>query len=143
MTVRSISRPPKFWSSESDGLHMAGRRRRRPEFSLLTRVSNFHVANENDWYELSVEVPGVKSKNLVVTIDGNLLRLTGSRKILSANGRVRRNFKFIKSFPLDDEVDTERLGVHLAHGVLVVSGPKKSSSTDLNPKRRRINLAGE
>mmetsp|Transcript_33552 Transcript_33552/g.77363 ORF Transcript_33552/g.77363 Transcript_33552/m.77363 type:complete len:166 (-) Transcript_33552:39-536(-) len=111
---------------------LASRRRRRPEFNILSRVSNFHMTNEKNWFELTVEVPGIKSKNLSITVDRGVLRLSGSRRIISANGRVRRNFKFIKSFSLDDDVDTNRLNVHLSHGVLVVSGPKiqPSHSTD-------------
>lgn len=108
--------------------HSRKRGRRHPEFNILSRVSNSHVSNNKDWFELSVEVPGIKSKNLTLTVDKGLLRLSGTRKIVSANGRVRRNFKFIKSFSLDDNVDIENLAVRRSRGLLIVSGPKRTKT---------------
>ena len=91
--------------------------------------------DDGDNCQLTMEVPGMKSKNLALSVerDGRV-RLTGTRTVVSRDGRVKRHMRFIKHLPLDNGVvDTERLGVRLSRGVLIVSGPKRSSQ-----RRRRV-----
>mmetsp|Transcript_17947 Transcript_17947/g.25314 ORF Transcript_17947/g.25314 Transcript_17947/m.25314 type:complete len:374 (-) Transcript_17947:61-1182(-) len=83
-------------------------------------------ANENDMFEISVDVPGVKSADLKVEVieDGKILRVAGHRK-----GRI----PFVRLFSIDnvhETIDTLNLQGNLSDGVLVLRAPKKTKTVN-------------
>jgi HSP20 family protein len=80
--------------------------------------------NDNEFI-LTVDVPGVKSKDVDIQIENNVLRLVAERKT-TANKVV---CKYVQHFMVDQrEVKTEAIRASLADGVLTVSIPKKEES---------------
>jgi len=77
-------------------------------------------------FQISLDVPGVKSSDLSVTTDNKSIHISGSRRVKGTGGEIVKKSKFAKSFPVDAEtVDLSQLKANLSDGVLVVSAPKK------------------
>lgn len=76
----------------------------------------------NGEIELTMDVPGVASKDLTVELldDGTMLRVSGSRR--HSHGPVT---EFDRLFRMNKDVDTDSVVVRLSHGVLRISASKK------------------
>eukprot|EP00540_Astrosyne_radiata_P004511 CAMPEP_0116861932 /NCGR_PEP_ID=MMETSP0418-20121206/23343_1 /TAXON_ID=1158023 /ORGANISM="Astrosyne radiata, Strain 13vi08-1A" /LENGTH=265 /DNA_ID=CAMNT_0004496701 /DNA_START=34 /DNA_END=832 /DNA_ORIENTATION=+ len=86
--------------------------------SLLSPSPSFRISNDKDEVKLSMDLPGVYSKDVVVTVE----IIAGTRRIPPHN-----NTYFRKQFRLSHAVvDTARLRANLSRGVLVVTAPKRS-----------------
>jgi Hsp20/alpha crystallin family len=72
---------------------------------------------------LLVDIPGIKGKDLLVRIDGGVLRIEGSRMLTS--GESTKKFKFSKNFLIDDSLDVTNLKAVLEKGVLTIEVQKK------------------
>jgi len=78
---------------------------------------------ETGLVELSMELPGVTSKDLSVELENNkMLHIFGSRVYKSQGSLVQSDFH--QSFQLDDNVDADQLKVTLSAGILKVTVPK-------------------
>ena len=82
-----------------------------------------------DAYQIDVEVPAVASEDLSVSVSDNVLTVSGERKSVSeqdANeGRVhrteRRYGKFVRSFQLPKDADTDAISASSRDGVLYLT----------------------
>jgi HSP20 family protein len=87
-------------------------------------------------YVLNAEIPGVKSSDVKVELYDSELTIRGERKIddvcatESYHRLEGRRGKFVRTFPLPEPVDGNRLQVKLENGVLNVTIPK------INEKKR-------
>lgn len=78
---------------------------------------------ETGLVELSMELPGVTSKDVSVELENNkMLHISGSRVYKSQGSLVQSDFH--QSFQLDDNVDADQLKVTLSAGILKVTVPK-------------------
>lgn len=77
------------------------------------------VAESEDHYLLSVDLPGFKKENIQIEMNGNLLTISGERKrdekVLST---------FTRSFTVPDTVDGAKIEAHHEDGVLSIYLPK-------------------
>ena len=72
---------------------------------------------------LFMEMPGVQTKDLEVTLENNThLRIRGSRRSIAGNDRI---IEFDQDFQLDENVDPDSLSVTLQNGILEVKALKK------------------
>jgi HSP20 family molecular chaperone IbpA len=87
----------------------------------------YSVHEDDDHYSISIDVPDVNARDMVVQLEssGHVLNVSGARKL--KNGVESR---FSQRFLLSDGVDTEKLAANLAGGVLVVAAPR-------NPPQKR------
>ncbi len=132
------------------GTHVIGRHEIVPQsgdFTTLMRqflgegprgMSAFGPAldiEENaDAYTVHAELPGVSADNVSVTLEHNMLKISGERefyadKELSDFRRVERRFgSFRRSVRLPKRVDPSGVTAHAKDGVLTVAIPKAEES---------------
>lgn len=79
---------------------------------------------------LSFDLPGVKVRNISVTVQHGVLLVKGSRNIFCTSDhgeRAYKKHKFCRRFSIDtDVVDLTHMKANLTRGVLRVTAPKKN-----------------
>ena len=94
----------------------------------------------------TADLPGVKEKDLDLSLTGNRLTVSGKREEEKKEEDERwftyeRSYgAFSRSFTLPDGVDTEHVGAELKEGVLRVSIPKKP---ELKPRKIELEPGGK
>ena len=97
--------------------------------------------NEKKELVIKAELPDVRKEDVAVTVENNLLTLSGERKVDSEvkkehYHRLERSFgSFSRSFSLPTTVDTGKIGADFRHGVLTVRLPFREEA-----KPRSINI---
>lgn len=93
-----------------------------------------NVAELDDRYEISLDLPGLESEDFQVEYEDGQLRISGERKFeKEEEGRTyhrveRRYGKFARAFALPRDVDGEKIEARYERGVLLVSVPKAESA---------------
>ena len=91
----------------------------------MQRSGGSHFSETDDGIQLSVDIPGVRAKELVVKVDKGILTISGSRKIKLEGGGVKK-FRFEKNFSIDaDSIDVHSIKANLCSGVLILKAPKQ------------------
>ena len=86
------------------------------------------------------EIAGIRADDLRVTLDGQVLRISGVRRASEPVGVVRLHQMEIASGPFERRVrvpvgfDRDRVSAHLADGFLTVTLPRRS------PTRRTVKV---
>jgi HSP20 family protein len=87
-------------------------------------------------FELEVIAPGLNKEDFKLRMDGELLQVSfeqqEDKREETQDGRYLRteyrHQSFSRSFRLDDQVDTSRIGARYQDGVLYISLPKKEDA---------------
>jgi HSP20 family protein len=80
-----------------------------------------HLYETETSVQLSVDVPGIKAKDLSVKVENNVLQVSGERKTSG------RESKFVRSFAIDPTiVNVSLVEANLDCGVLTLTVPKKT-----------------
>jgi HSP20 family protein len=94
-------------------------------------------------YKVTAELPGLEQKDVEVTLRDNALIISGEkrREHKEQNGGrtyAERSFgRFMRSIPLDTEVDADKVQANFKNGILAVELPKNPAAKD---KTRRIEV---
>merc|ERR1712188_286012 len=91
------------------------------------------LVDNNEKFELTVDVPGVKEDDIEIKLEDNLLTVQGQR--MAASETSKFSSKFSKTFSLDQTVDVEKFTASLKNGVLPVSAPKDLAKLEENIRR--------
>jgi HSP20 family protein len=89
------------------------------------------------------ELPGVKEEDLHVTLENNVLTITGERKFKDEEKkdnfhRIERRYgKFTRSFTLPAGVDAQNVKATLTDGILNIALPKRE---EFKPKQITIRV---
>ena len=89
---------------------------------------------END-YHIEVELPGVKKENVDIQVDGNILTISGERKVREEvkeedYHKVESRYGvFSRSFTLPEKVDVSNIEAEFKNGILEVTIPKLKIDT--------------
>jgi HSP20 family protein len=99
-----------------------------------------NVWEQNDALKVEMEVPGVKSENLEISVAGGELRIKidhpgGDEQGVVYHRRERPVESFSRAIRLPIEVNADRVEADLRDGVLTVTLPKAESA-----KPRKINI---
>jgi HSP20 family protein len=98
----------------------------------------FDVKETKDAYLFRADLPGIKEKDLDVTMTGNRLNVSGKREDEKEEKSERyytyeRNYgSFTRSFTLPDGAEVDKLRASLEQGVLTITVPKKA---EVQPKK--------
>jgi len=130
-----FGRTPKRWSSfGSVGFE--------PEEGLWTPTVD--VSETKDEIVLTAEVPGMKKEDIKLSVQDNVLTLSGEKKQEKEEKdtnfyRLERNFgSFCRSFTLSTSVQTDKVKASFKDGILKVTLPK---SEEVKPKEIPINIS--
>lgn len=99
------------------------------------------VEETEDGFTLVVELPGVAAEDVDITLEENVLTISGERTFYAdkdADGfrRVERSFgRFHRAVRLPDRVDADRVEAGYRDGLLTISVPKAEEA-----KPRRIEV---
>ena len=102
------------------------------------------VARLDDSVVVKVEVPGLKSEDIELTVENNVLSISGVRRAECEETRdayyhVERGFgSFRRRISLPADVDSEKVTADCKDGVLTVTLPKTERA-----KARKIEVKGE
>ncbi|HEY3820164.1 MAG TPA: HSP20 family small heat-shock protein [Polyangiaceae bacterium] len=105
----------------------------------------FDVKESKEAYVFKADLPGIREKDLEVTITGNRLSIGGKREEEKEEKSDRyyayeRSYgSFSRSFTLPDGIDGEHLRASLDQGVLTISVPKKP---EMQPKKIAVKTEG-
>jgi len=103
---------------------------RYTERQVETFVPRFEVRETKEALVLKADLPGVKSDDLDVSVQANVLSISGKREQEKTTEdehvhMVERSYgSFTRSFTLPDGVDTKKLEAELKDGVLTLTLPK-------------------
>lgn len=120
-----------------------------PMWGGTNRISNMLRAPEADVIEtenelrVEVEMPGLAPENVDVSLEGNVLTISGEKQEQRQEGdeqntwhlSERRYGRFTRSFVLPRDVEQEQIQAHFENGVLSVTIPKSERA-----RRRRIEI---
>ncbi|CAJ1949721.1 unnamed protein product [Cylindrotheca closterium] len=93
----------------------------------------YELIDNEDKFQLSVDVPGVKMEDIDVSLEDGHLTVSGHR--LSSSDNSRFASKFSQTFSLDPAVDVDQFSASLDNGVLVVAAPKDMKRIEENIKK--------
>ena len=98
------------------------------------------VHETRDAYLVQAELPGVTREQIDITLENNVLRLSGERKFEREENtsyhRLERPYgAFTRSFALPSQVDAERIQASFQDGVLTITVPKVEQA-----KPRKISI---
>jgi HSP20 family protein len=88
------------------------------------------ISETENQYEVNAEIPGLKKEDIKLSVEDNVLTLSGERKVEKETDkknyhRIEREYgKFERSFRLPKEVDAENIKAKYKNGVLTVQLPK-------------------
>lgn len=96
-----------------------------------TFVPELNVYETAKMFEITVELPGMKKEDFDISLDDNVLTISGERRATDGeeNGRryhrIESRFgRFSRSLPLPNVVDVENINAKYENGVLAISIPK-------------------
>lgn len=93
----------------------------------------YELVDNEDKFQLSVDVPGVKMDDINVSLEDGYLTVSGQRS--SGSDESRFTSWFSQTFSLDAAVDVDQFSASLADGVLVVEAPKDMKRIEENITR--------
>ncbi|HUO87193.1 MAG TPA: Hsp20/alpha crystallin family protein [Thermoanaerobaculia bacterium] len=149
MTRTQISRwnPSTAWLAERDPFRLMeelfnGPTGRGEELSNRPWRPAVDIRENNESYVLSAELPGLTKDDVEITIENNVLKLSGERRFEKEVKeeelhRVERAYgSFSRAFSLPTRVDAERVEASFADGILTVTVPKAAEA-----RPRKIDIA--
>ena len=110
-------------------------------------VPPMDVVETNDAILCHLEVPGISREDLEIRSEGNVLIISGEKKVQTDNATKdggfrsveRRYGRFERSFALPRTVDVSRVRAAYDNGILTVTLPKAEES---KPRRIQIEEGG-
>ncbi len=109
------------------------------------RTPAIDVYEEGDKYMLEADLPGLTEKDIKLEVRNGQLALSTSKNEKSEEKskkgwirRERREFRFVRSLTLPEDVDANGIEAHFKNGVLQVIMPKKPEAA---PKTIEVKIA--
>ena len=111
------------------------------ELRAAAWVPPVDVAETQDRFVISTELPGVRSEEVDISVENSVLRIQGERKFYEEKReddfhRIERRFgSFARSITLPPTADPEGIQASFDSGVLTIEVPKKEEA-----KPRKIEI---
>jgi HSP20 family protein len=100
------------------------------------------IQETGDAYLFHAELPGLTKEDIHITLENNVLRLSGERKFekdvkKETFHRIERTYgNFTRTFTLPTQVDASKVHAAFENGILTINVPKAEQA-----KPRRIEIA--
>jgi len=110
---------------------------------LLGEMAPVDLKETDDGYTMKVELPGLEKEDIKISLEQNVLTLSGekkdedTKKNASFHQREIRYGWFERSFNLPGDIDGDKIKAKMKKGVLTIEVPKKASA---KPKRIPITV---
>ncbi len=101
------------------------------------------IYEDDDRYILKADLPGLNKEDIQVDLNDNTLRISGEKKNVEKTSkdnyvRLERKYgKFVRSFTVSDNIDTQNIKANYKDGVLEVTLPKKEEA---KPKQLKVHI---
>jgi HSP20 family protein len=101
------------------------------------------VEETDKTYKVTAELPGLELKDVEVTLRDNALIISGEKRREHKEEDGGRTYaersygRFMRSIPLDTEVDADKVQANFKNGILAVELPKNPAARE---KMRRIEV---
>mgnify|MGYP003573850498 CR=1 FL=1 len=111
--------------------------------SMSSWAPNVDIVESEDSYEIHAELPGVTEEEVNVTLNNNVLTLSGEKKQEIKDEkddfvRVERTYgKFERSFSLPSNIQAEKVDANYKDGVLSIKVPKAEEAKSRSIKITR------
>jgi HSP20 family protein len=116
-------------------LYSSGRRPwLRPLFGQARLFPLLNVTDTREAFVVTAEIPGMKTEDLEIKIEGDTLRLKGERKPQSVDDeasyhrRERATGAFQRSLTLPGKVDPDKVNATYKNGVLIITLSKEKEA---------------
>lgn len=101
------------------------------------------ILEEEDRFVLRIDVPGVEPADIDVSMDNDILSITGQRSAADSDNAARRRVerltgRFARHFRLADGVDADGIAARCSNGILEVVIPK---ATEVPARRITVRAA--
>jgi HSP20 family protein len=90
------------------------------------------VTENDDSYDVILEVPGLEKKEIKISVEKNVLSISGEKKTVRKDEKGQslykeiRYGKFERRFTLPDGVEADKINAHLENGLLSLVIPKSA-----------------
>jgi HSP20 family protein len=105
-----------------------------PELST-TWMPPLDATESESAYVVTIDLPGIKRENIKIGYDRGVLSVTGTREGEAAEKNGERFYvrerpwgTFSRSVRFSRDVDSDRIGAKLNHGVLTITVPKAATA---------------
>lgn len=104
---------------------------------------NMDISETDKEVSIAVELPGMEPEDIHITIDRNILRVNGEKRVEHEEKgkrfyRVERSYgSFNRSIALPEGIDENKIDANFKRGVLKIKLPK---TADAQEKSRRIEI---
>ena len=108
-----------------------------PEDPVSVQSPIHSVQDDEDTFQITMDVPGVQKSDIDISFkeDIRILTISGVRYMTTSDPDPSST-RFSKDFgPLDEAIETDKIGAKLENGVLVVTAPKKQAK-DSTPSKK-------
>lgn len=109
-------------------------------FDFNTNSPSYDIVNNEEKFEVSLDVPGVPPENINVNLDKDSRMLTISGEREDKSDRYYSASKFSQSFSLDPSVDIDKFNADLKNGVLVITAPKDMKKIEESMRKIPVNV---
>jgi len=102
---------------------------------LVDFIPKVNTREGENAYHIEVELPGIKKEDVDVKVDGNVLTISGERKLKNEvkeedYHKVESRYgKFSRSFTLPEKVDVEHIQAEADNGIVEIIIPKLTIDT--------------
>ena len=92
------------------------------------------IEKKDNVYVIRADVPGVRSKDIKVTMESGMLTIEGKRETKAEENKqnyhcIERSFgNFYRAIGLPDAINIDKIEAHNRNGVLEITVPKSASS---------------
>jgi len=105
----------------------------REEQSRITWSPPVDVRETEESYVVTVELPGLSKDDVAITLDGNVLKLAGERRLerdaKEELHRIERSYgSFTRAFSMPSQVSSENIAAEFQSGLLTIMVPKTRPS---------------